>query len=226
MDSFNGLDKGGFKEKYGKYVPILAFFLLFSIVLYSQLWANSLVNQYDGLWNGDYYKDWRWELSIGRWFWPYLDRLRLCVSPDPAMTIVTLCCFSIGVIVVLDLLGTGSGWRPYIAGALFLSSTAVCVSLSYRYMSPTFGVSFMLSTMAAWVLARIHNPFLSIVLGGILLALSMGLYQANIGCTAIALLGYFIIELNRENSQVKDVVVKLLRCGTGIGGGGYYILRC
>jgi hypothetical protein len=42
------------------------------------------------MWRGDYGYIGPWELSIGRWFWQYLNYLRLDLAPEPAISIISL----------------------------------------------------------------------------------------------------------------------------------------
>lgn len=76
-----------------------AFFLwmmLFSAVIYFRLMAEELVNCYDGIWENSYHKAGAWELSLGRWFWLYIDRLRMGVSSDPMTSLMALASYSLG----------------------------------------------------------------------------------------------------------------------------------
>lgn len=212
------------KKEYGRYVPVLIILFAFSIIIYSQLWSNQLVNDFDGLWNGDYHKSGRWELSNGRWFWLYIDRLRLGLSSDPIMTMSTLLFFSLGVVLLLNLLEMGNSWRSYLAGMLFMGNTAVCVSLSYRFMSPTFGLAFLLSIMSACAMIKIGNSLLSIVMSAAFIALSMGLYQAYLGCTCLALIAYFLCELFRKDIQTKQIIKKMAHCAISVVCGGVFYI--
>lgn len=211
------------KEKIKPYIPLFAGNLIFSIVLYYLLISHQLVNSNDGLWEYNYYKAGKWSLSLGRWFWLYLDRLRFGISTEPLTSLITLTCFSMGIILILDLFDMKSK-TGYLAGMLFLSSTSICISLSYRYMSPTFGVAFLFSVLAAWIVIRLKNSFLSVALAGVLIALSMGLYQAYLGCTCIVLLGYFIYSLYKEDTALRDVLIQVVKAViAGIIGGILYV---
>lgn len=62
---------------------------IFGSVLYSQLMTHQLVNAYDGLWEYTYHSAGKWELSLGRWFWLYLDKIRFGINNDPWTSILT-----------------------------------------------------------------------------------------------------------------------------------------
>ena len=157
---------------------------LFSVILYIVLIANQLTNHYDALWSGNYALSGRWELSIGRWFWLYIDRLRMGISSEPLTWCLALFLIIIGNMLLLDIFGQIGRKTGYLAGIIILSSTTVCSYLSYRYMSPTFGASFFLSIFAAWILAK--KP-LKAWLSVLAVVLQLGSYQANIACTCVML---------------------------------------
>ncbi len=180
--------------------------LIFACVVYYLLISNSLVNSNDGLWEYNYYKAGSWSLSIGRWFWLYLDRLRFGISTEPITSIIALSCFSAGFVYVADLFEMGKSKVAYLASMLYLSSTVICISLSYRFMSPTFGLAFLLSVLAVWILIKWNSKVLSTMISGGLIALSMGLYQAYIGCTCILLVGYFLFILQKEEYKWIEIV--------------------
>lgn len=137
--------------------------MLFSVVLYFRLMAEELVNCYDGIWMGSYHLAGAWELSLGRWFWLIIDRLRLGVSCDPMTSLMTLACYSLGLTFCVDLLDCKDSPARYLAGVLFLSSQSVLIALSYRFMSPTFGVAFLLGILGIWLCARIKSFLLGML---------------------------------------------------------------
>ncbi len=213
------------KQKMKNSIPAVRVGMLFSVVIYALLMINQLTNPYDGLWEYNYYQAGKWELSLGRWAWLYLDKLRFGISVDPITSLISLFCFVAGMAVVLDIFQLEKNRTGFLAGALFLSNTAVCICLSYRYMSPTFGASFLLSVLAAWVAVYCRKWFFSIPISGLLMAVTMGLYQAQIGCTAVVLLGYLLYLLSDRKSTVRKILFCMIKyLVTAVFGGVLYIL--
>lgn len=157
--------------------------------------SQQLVNAYDGLWEYTYHFAGKWELSLGRWFWLYLDKIRFGVNNDPWTSILAILLFSIGMYVISDIFCLEDKKVSFLFSALFISSTAVCVSLSYRFMSPVFGFSFLLSVLAVWVIFKSNKVILPVLLGSFMVALSMGAYQAYLGCTCLVIAGYLLWQL-------------------------------
>lgn len=208
-----------------EYVSVFLVELIFGAVTYFLLISNQLVNSNDGLWEYNYYKSGSWSLSLGRWFLPYLDRVRFGISTEPFTSLLTLSCFSAGFIFILDLFELGKRKISYFAGMLFLSSAAVCVTLSYRFTSPSYGLAFLLNVMAAWVIIKWKNKVASVVVGGGLIAFAMGAYQAYIGSTCMVLVGYFIYALQKEDISFRKVVEDIVKAFlSAFTGGFFYVL--
>ncbi len=206
-----------------EYASVFVVGLIFGAVTYYLLISNQLVNSNDGLWEYNYYKSGSWSLSLGRWFLPYLDRLRFGISVEPFASLLTMSFYSAGFIFILDLFDLGKRISSYFASMLFLSSTAVCVTLSYRFTSPSYGLAFLLSVLAAWVIIKWENKFTSFVVGGGLIAFAMGAYQAYIGCTCMVLVGYFIYALQEDipfRKIIEDIAKALFSAVTG---GVFYV---
>ena len=192
------------------YFPLFTGCMVFSTIIYFILMANQLVNPFDGLWEYSYYTAGYWELSLGRWAWLYLDQLRMGISFDPLTSLITLSCFSVGILLIIDLFNLRESKLCLLICGLFLSSTSVCISLSYRYMSPTFGMAFLLNVLAAWILCKFHKLLPAILISGFLIAVAMGLYQANIGCACIVVLGYWIYTLLQPETTLKETLQRIL----------------
>lgn len=176
------------------------FILLFagSAILYSELMVNQLTNDYDGLWENSFHNAGNWELTLGRWFWQYISRARFGTSSDPYTTLITLAIMAAGLLLLFDLWHVSNRYIILLSGMLFLSNAAICSELSYRYMSPTFGVAFFLSVLAVWCFKKIDRPVCSVAAGSLCIAFSMGAYQAYICCTTVAFLTALLIDLSRN----------------------------
>lgn len=203
-----------------KYLPVFVCCFLFSIVVYYMLLSHQLVNSNDGIWEYSYYKAGKWSLSLGRWFLLYLDRLHFGISTDPLTSLTVLAFYCAGFVFLLDIFEMGKRKTGCFAAMLFLTSIAVSSSLTYRYTSHSFGLAFLLSMLAAWVLAKLNNAVWAVVLSGILIALVMGLYQAHLNCVCIVLLGYYLDMFNRKNTDLRGIFRKIRNSFGGIIVGG------
>lgn len=173
--------------------------LAIGVVAYFVLIANELTNPVDGLWQGSYYEGYPWVVSIGRWFWPVIGQVRLNMSPEPFTTVVSILIYVVGASIVSWWFGARDSVAGYVAVASCVVSTAVCSTLSYRYMSPTFAVSFVMAVVAVWAIRR-PSPS-SCVIATCLLTLSLASYQASIGCACVLVILWTVRLLGSGESE-------------------------
>ena len=128
--------------------------LLFSVIVYFPLISQRLTNSNDGLWTYSLYRANRWEMSIGRWLWPYWDALHLGIQLDPLNSLMALFFFSIGWMLIMDLFLPAHRKIGCLAGMCFIASACIGMSLSYRFMSPVFGLAFLFSVTAVYSIAK------------------------------------------------------------------------
>lgn len=193
---------------------------------YSLLMINQLVNQYDGLWHGSISYAGHHEFTIGRWLWPYLDKLRFYLSPDPVTSVISIILFILSFIFLLDIMKIPAGAMRYIASLLFTVSTSVLVSLSYRYMSPTFAAACFFAMLSAYLLVKCSRKWVFFLIVPLLISFMMGLYQADLGCLCFALLLYISLMLYKAERSGKEILSFTLRCFLSVilGGVMYYVL--
>ncbi len=164
------------------------FGFVFSVIIYSTFMTLQLTNTFDGLWRQNYDYKGDWELSLGRWFQPYIDKLHLGMHTDPLTSLISISFFVFGMIVILDLFNIHKRIISYTSMAIFLSSTLVSITLSYREFSIMYSLSFLLSTIAAHLMFDSVRRWLSVMISAILLCITMGIYQPYVAifCVLVA----------------------------------------
>lgn len=183
------------KSKFKPFVLLWLSTFAIGALAYVSLYANSLTNNSDGLLYPSLCYASKWEISIGRWLWPFLDGVRQGYAADPFNSLLTLALIAGGTIMLFDCFHFVGKRRAYLYAALMPVSVTVCAHLSYRYMSPTFGLGFFLSILAVWFLAKEKSKkFFSVtkLLSVVALTLTLGLYQAFLGVFCVILLFCFL----------------------------------
>lgn len=173
---------------------------IYTLLVQLPLLVLRLTNDLDGLWNQDDYLAGTWELSIGRWFWPFLDKMRFGISLDPLPAVFSLALYSLSFLLILRLLDLIPSVRNLLAGCLFLGSVGIVCQMSFGYMAITFAVSFFLAVLAVWVLLApvTSSVILRILLSALCIAFMMGSYQAGIGTTALLMLFVLLYSIAAE----------------------------
>lgn len=184
-----------------KQKPFLLLYI-YALLLYSPLIFLRLTNQYDGLWNQDDYMAGEWELSNGRWFWPYLDHARFGISLDPLPNLLAAAGFVGMVLLLARALRLSWTKRTYLASMLFLASTGITCQLSFSYMSITFAFSSVMGVLGVLLIIldaeRRDRKYgiRSILLAGVVIAVMMGCYQASLGLSCLTALFYVMKKLS------------------------------
>lgn len=196
----------------------------FAAVVYFPLISQKLTNTFDGLWMDSFFIASFWELSLGRWLWPLMDALRFGVQTDPINSLLTLALVTLSFVLVRKLFAAEDSLLTYLLGMAFVASASVSIQLSYRFMSPIFGLALFLSVAAAYGVIRIKNDIRAAAWGTVCLALSLGLYQANLGCFCVILLVYFLLLLFQQADRrlVHAYIGRSL--GSAAAGMGLYYL--
>ena len=212
--------------KSGGYWKVFAICMGFMLTVYFSLYTNGLVNQWDGIWEYNYYKAGRWSISLGRWLWPFLDRAKMGLGIEPFATISCCALFSFGITLAFFLIcnQNKASRRILLYAFMFLGSSSICISLSYRFMSATYGFAFLFSVLAVFAIVEIKNNIMSVIASGFLIAAQMGLYQAYLGCTGILVLACLILQLSNNNVQPYQIKKLIGRAIFSISvGGGLYL---
>lgn len=184
-----------------KQKPFLLLYI-YALLLYSPLIFLRLTNQYDGLWNQDDYMAGEWELSNGRWFWPYLDHARFGISLDPLPNLLAAAGFVGMVLLLARALRLSWTKRTYLASMLFLASTGITCQLSFSYMSITFAFSSVMGVLGVLLIIldveRRDRKYgiRSILIAGVVIAVMMGCYQASLGLSCLTALFYVMKKLS------------------------------
>ncbi len=192
--------------KYKKY-----FFVCFVICVfaYSVQIVNGCTNVWDGLWVGSYHVGYKWCIQIGRWFWPFISVGRLSIAAEPFTSLLTVALYVLSGCLILSLFDLRDAKAAYLALLSLGINTVVCISLSYRFMSPTFGCSVLLSVLSIWIMSR-KTGWWAWALAAAALTLALGAYQASVGCAAVLFLAQVMALLLRQKPW-KEILSFVLR---------------
>ena len=200
------------KDFFIKHTRTMFIKLLFCCIVYSPIICFNLVNRQDGLWQGFYHFEGSWSVSLGRYLWPYLDKILMGLHTNPFSSIVTLFIFTIGTELMIDALNIERGTiKDYLISMLFLCNMIVCIDLSYTYMSCVFAISFTLGMLCAKCIFYSEKfEWKSIAVGALSLAAMMAFYQAYIGTCVLVCLVCIVLAIC-QNESFKNILNKIIR---------------
>lgn len=142
-----------------KYWMLALFDMVFGTILYSLMMSQQLTNTFDGLWNQNYHHAGIPELTSGRWMLYFIDKISMGLHAEPLTSLVTLGLFILGFLFVLELIGTDKRSAAFLALALWISSTAVSNTLSYRMTSIGTMCILKLNNIGAAPMGRLYRVF-------------------------------------------------------------------
>ena len=159
-------------------------------------------------------------LAIGRWFLPVVCSFGSFYDLPFLSGITAILFHALGAVVICRMFDVKKSITSAMIGAVIVSFPTVTSVLMYNYVADGYSVAFFLSAVAAYCMTREKPKY---ILAAILLALSMGIYQAYITVSVMLLLMYLIDKLVSGDAQWKDVLKKAVHmlC-TGIIGGILY----
>ena len=210
------------------------------LVCFLLLVSHVLTSDYDGLWYADAaYQSGAWEISLGRFMIPVIDFFRFALNVEPLQSVLTLAMLASGSVLLLDLFSFTDSKFSVPVIMLLCTSPTVCIFLSYRYTAPAYGLSYLLAVLSVWMLVKAERtgsaeashpaaasswlPFaqgerkqrrreiLLTAAAAVTLVLTLGTYQAHLGCACVAILFYAVYLCMREHTSCKDVFRFLIR---------------
>ena len=161
-------------------------------------------------------------LAMGRWFLPVVCAPGSFYDLPLLSGFLAIVFHGLGAVCICKMFGIKKNITAALIGAVVISFPAVTSVMMYNYVADGYAFSFLLACAAALFLTGEKPRY---VLSVVLIALSVGIYQAYITVTIMLLLLFMITELMKKNSNVKKVLINCLRfLLTGVLGMALYYL--
>ncbi len=198
----------------------------FTALLYAFYMINQLTNVGDGFWQQNYYVAGTYEVSCGRWLWPYIDKLTCGLHIEPLTTLGAIAIFAVSIIVAQLALDIEGKPVAIIGGIVALSSTIFSSVISYRFLAIVYSLACFFACAGAYGCIKARKDYLAVIYGGLGVALSMGLYQAYLGVFCVIGVVSLICLCLDENAGVRDIVTRIVRfiLAVLVGGAVYFIV--
>ncbi len=149
-------------------------------------------------------------VALGRWVLEYLgsfvDAIGLAYNLPSVNGMVYVFILAVTAAFLVSALRIRSRISAALIGALFVAFPTVTATMIYRYTVFFYGLGTLFAVLAVWVLRRFRWGLAASV---VLIALSMGIYQAYVPLT-IAL---FVLQLICEGLRAEADAKKLVRHG-------------
>lgn len=183
-------------------IKFIIFNYLMAIIFYIFLITQQLSNGFDAMWNGYFNTAADWEVGLGRWMLPYLDRLHLAMHTEPLVSCIVLAFFVAMTVLIIDMFEV-KGILAYLMSVYIMTGSFVTCILSYRYTSIAYAFAAFMSAASVWFITKQKLGKIRYFLGILSLTLSLGAYQAYIGVTAVLTVFVFIHMLINRNEKIQ-----------------------
>lgn len=159
-------------------------------------------------------------LAIGRWFLPVVCSFSSFYDLPFLSGLTAIVFHALGAVVVCKMFDIEKNITAALIGAVIASFPTVTSVMMYNYVADGYSIAFFMSTLAAYYITREKPRY---ILAAVLLALSMGIYQAYITVPVMLLLMYLIDRLISREAEWKPILKKSVQMlFTGIIGGVLY----
>ena len=161
-------------------------------------------------------------IELGRWFLPIASAPSSFYDLPWVTGLLAILFHGLGAVCICKMFGVKKNITAALIGAAVVSFPTVTSVLLYNYVADSYALSFLLACIAA-VLMTNKKP--NYIVASILIALSVGIYQAYVTVTIMLLLCHLVTEAMYRNTDIKKL---LLKCAkfllTGIVGMALYYL--
>ena len=144
-----------------------------------------------------------WDMSLGRWGLLFAAYAKFGLCSPILTSAITIALFTLGIVVLIDKLGIRNACLRYASSILFIASPFVSCCITYYYCSNSYALSFLCAVLAACLIGRVGAVGKPVALVGavVLLAFSLGCYQASLGVFCVAVLLMMIRSLMGDGSE-------------------------
>lgn len=145
-------------------------------------------------------------LKIGRWFLPIVSAPSSYYDLPLLTGLIALVLFALGAVCICCMFDVKKPLTAVLIGAVVISFPNVTSVLLYNYVADAYAFSFLLACAAALLLTR-EKPH--VWMAAVLIALSVGIYQAYLTVTIMLLLCYLIKAVLCADVTIKTVFSKI-----------------
>ena len=161
-------------------------------------------------------------ISMGRWFLPVASGFSSFYDLPWLTGLMAILFHALGAVAIVEIFKVKKNVTACIIGAVVASFPTVTSVMMYNYVADAYALSFLFAVLAALFLTREKPRY---IISVILIALSVGIYQAYITVTIMLLICFLMFKALYKDTKIKELFV----CGgkfllTGIFGMLLYYL--
>ena len=182
--------------------------LVFGIICHIYVFTNLLLN-HDSEWRLFYVSD---NLALGRWSQKFFGELNTNFQIPAVIGMIALVLLALCVMIVIDFLEVSSCTASIIIAGLMTTFPVLACQFSYVWMADLYIVALFFTVISVKLTNYRYGWGVSVVL----LALALGIYQAQFGFAVALFMSKCIIDILKGKSRIlKQIAYYLAVLGTG-----------
>lgn len=206
----------------------IAFFtvIIIGFIAHLTMLTETIMSQ-DGLWNSMKYSSaGDWELTLGRWGIVLVEILNNFIKIPTIATISCILTMAIAAIFLVEVFDLKSKISIIITSSALVLTPTFTATVLYIYTSFAYCFNLLLTILAIWLLYKYKNKKLGFIFSSVCIMFSFSIYQSYIGVTIGLCLMLGIINLIKNCSSIKQVLIETLKTAGAVIVGGilYYIV--
>lgn len=175
--------------------------LITSMIVHFQLYALVATGP-DTLINSMYHQADIWETMLLRFGLFFVQLIKGNVVSPILATLISSILLGITVVLVTDILKIKNKYFKYITAIVFAVAPNVSATLTFFYCSDAYILGMFLATLSVFLVRKYENQNWMILISGLLIALSMGMYQTYLSVTMVLCIATLLIDaLNKEGKR-------------------------
>lgn len=194
----NGIDK--------KWLKIWISIFIIACLTHTFVLTNQLPN-YDSQWFLYSSQD---VVTSGRWFLKFAGGISSYFHLQWLNGILAVIYISIAAVVIIRCLEINSVFLSVLAGAIVVVYPSVTKTFNFMYAADAYFMAMLLAAIAAWMMTK--DKWYYRIGGGVLLGVSVGIYQAYLSVTLLVLLLWIF-----KHAVMKKEVVGKFILGMAVG---------
>ena len=183
--------------------------LVFGIICHIYVFTNLLLN-HDSEWRLFYVSD---NLALGRWSQEFFGELNTNFQIPVVIGTIALVLLALCVMIVIDFLEVSSFTTSIIIAGLMTTFPVLACQFSYVWMADLYLVALFFTVSSV----KLTNYSYGWIVSVVLLAIALGIYQAQFGFAVALFMSKCIIDiLNGKKRILKQIAYYISVLGTGI----------
>lgn len=195
------------KRLYAKYKVMIIVATMLGACIYGYVFINKIGNP-DKYFFGEYVIGGGWELSLGRFFLPFTQKLRDGMNMPIVLSIAAIFIFTISGVVLCEILGIEKRISAFAVILMIVASPKVMSTIICYSCSDVYAMAFLAIMLVFYFIQKRNGDFkwqiIKLVGCSIVIALSLGVYQSGINEMAVlTILILLIYCINNDEASLR-----------------------